>query len=381
MSKRLRFFDAFSGIGGFKIALENAGFECIGACDNDKYAKMLYSAYFNNEKEVFYDDIRTIDTKTMPDFEIFCGGFPCQSFSIAGKRRGFDDTRGTLFFEVARILKDKKPKYIILENVKGLLNHERGRTFATIIKVLTDIGYQVQWQILNSKFFGVPQNRERVYIVGYYGNGCSPKIFPITETSGQDSCPNRIKILFDGHSQLNRIYDNTGISPCLTASRWIQGTLVNKPVLKQIPETSGNSQGARIYTTDGISPCITASHGNQAAFKVRNGTKNGYDIAMVGDGINLAFPNSKTRRGRVGKGCSQTLDTNCNMGTIDGYKIRRLTPLECFRLQGFPDAMVDKAKELGISDSQLYKMAGNAVTVNTAQAVAQKIWEAEYGST
>ena len=378
---KLKFFDVFSGIGGFKIALENVGFESIGYCDNDKYACQLYSNYFNTKNEVYYKDARQIDTKTLPDFDILCAGFPCQSFSIAGKRRGFDDTRGTLFFEVARILKDKKPKYFILENVKGLLNHNGGRTFATIIGILTDIGYQVQWQILNSKFFGVPQNRERVYIVGYYGKECAGKIFPITETSGQDSCQNRIKILFDGHSQLNRIYDNTGISPCLTASRWIQGTLVNKPALKQIPETSGNSQGARIYTTDGISPCITASHGNQAAFKVRNGTKNGYDIATVGDGINLAFPNSKTRRGRVGKGCSQTLDTNCNMGTIDGYKIRRLTPKECFRLQGFPDAMVDKAKELGISDSQLYKMAGNAVTVNTVQAVAQKIWEAEYGST
>src|SRR5574344_2041241 len=158
-SARLRFFDAFSGIGGFKIALENVGFECIGACDNDRYAKQLYLAYLSKDNEVFYDDIRTIDTTTMPEFEIFCGGFPCQSFSIAGKRRGFEDTRGTLFFEVARILQDKKPKYFILENVKGLLNHNGGRTFETIIGILTDRGYQVQGQVLNSKFCGGPQNR------------------------------------------------------------------------------------------------------------------------------------------------------------------------------------------------------------------------------
>lgn len=370
MSKRLRFFDAFSGIGGFKIALENAGFECIGACDNDKYAKMLYSAYFNNEKEVFYDDIRTIDTKTMPDFEIFCGGFPCQSFSIAGKRRGFDDTRGTLFFEVARILKDKKPKYIILENVKGLLNHDSGRTFATIIKVLTDIGYQVQWQVLNSKFFGVPQNRERVYIVGCLGGECIGKIFPFI---GGDS-KNTVKVC-----------------------------------LNQIQETVGNSQGSRIYTTDGVGSCLVANAGsgktglyciNKPRFnkykesnivetlkvggdtplmKIRNGTKKGYDIAKVGDGIALAYPNSTTRRGRVGKGCSQTLDTHCNMGTIDGYRIRRLTPTECFRLQGFPDGMIQQARELGISDAQLYKMAGNAITVNVAQTIAEKIAEVENG--
>src|SRR5574344_914794 len=127
---KIRFFDAFSGIGGFKIALERVGFEGIGFCDNDKYANQLYLAFLANNNEVHYEDIRQIDTTTIPNFEIFCGGFPCQSFSIAGKRRGFEDTRGTLFFEVARILQDKKPKYFILENVKGLLNHNSGRTFA-----------------------------------------------------------------------------------------------------------------------------------------------------------------------------------------------------------------------------------------------------------
>ena len=183
---KLKFFDAFSGIGGFNIALERAGFECMGFCDNDSYANQLYLAFLCKDNEVFYNDIRTIDTSTMPDFDIFCGGFPCQSFSIAGKRRGFEDTRGTLFFEVARILHDKKPKYFILENVKGLLNHDGGRTFATIIEVLTDLGYQVQWQVLNSKFFGVPQNRERVYIVGCYGTECTGKIFPLTGCDSED---------------------------------------------------------------------------------------------------------------------------------------------------------------------------------------------------
>ena len=158
----LTFLDLFSGIGGFKIGLERAGFESIGYCDNDEYANKLYSAYFNTEKELFFNDIRTIDTSKLPNFDILCAGFPCQSFSIAGKRRGFEDTRGTMFFEVARILKDKRPRYFILENVKGLLNHNGGETFKTIIKVLTDLGYNLQWQLLNSKFFGVPQNRERV---------------------------------------------------------------------------------------------------------------------------------------------------------------------------------------------------------------------------
>ncbi len=375
MNKQLTFLDLFSGIGGFRIGLERAGFKSIGYCDCDEHANQLYKAYFNTSEELFFNDIRNIKTEELPDFDILCAGFPCQSFSIAGKRRGFEDTRGTMFFEVARILKDKRPRYFILENVKGLLNHDGGKTFQTILKVLSDLGYQTQWQLLNSKFFGVPQNRERVYIVGCYGKECSGKIFPITKTNRQDYCENKIKILYDGHDQLNRIYDNSGISPCLTASHWIQGALVNKLSLKQLPETSGNTQGSRVYAIDGISPCLTASHGNMGAFKVKNGTKKGYDEAVPGDGINLAFPQSKTRRGRVGKGCSQTLDTNCNMGTIDGYKIRRLTPLECFRLQGFPDAMVSVAKSLGLADTHLYKMAGNAVTVNVIESVARKLAE------
>lgn len=369
--KPLRFFDTFSGIGGFKIALERFGFESIGFCDNDKYATQLYSAYFDTTNEVYYENIRNIRTEELPDFDIFCGGFPCQSFSIAGKRRGFDDIRGTLFFEVARILRDKKPKYFILENVKGLLNHDSGRTFATIIEVLSDLGYQVQWQLLNSKFFGVPQNRERVYIVGCLGNECVGKIFPLTGSDSENIGKIRKHPLNKKNAaQGSRIYYSDGIGACLLAS---SGTgksglyAINKPRFDK-------------YKQSDIVETLKVG-GDTPLMKVRNGTKQGYDVASLGDGINLAFPKSKTRRGRVGKGCSQTLDTNCNMGTIDGedgtYRIRRLTPLECFRLQGFPDDMVQQARELGISDSQLYKMAGNAVTVNVVQAVAQKIADCE----
>jgi DNA (cytosine-5)-methyltransferase 1 len=326
----------------------------------------------SKDNEVYYDDIRKIDTATMPDFDIFCGGFPCQSFSIAGKRRGFEDTRGTLFFEVARILSDKKPKYFILENVKGLLNHNGGRTFATIIEVLTDLGYQVQWQVLNSKFFGVPQNRERVYIVGCLGTECIGKIFPLTGCDSENISEIRKHPLSKKRSQGDRVYTTDGLSSCLTSNGGGQGGktglyCINKPRFDK-------------YKTSDIVETLKVG-GDTPLMKVRNGTKKGYDEAQVGDGINLAFPNSTTRRGRVGKQVSQTLDTHCNVGTIDDdFRIRRLTPTECFRLQGFPDGMIQQARELGISDSQLYKMAGNAVTVNVAQAVAQKIWEVEYGT-
>lgn len=382
MNKQLTFFDFFSGIGGFRLGLERAGFKCVGYCDSDKYANKLYSNYFDTEKECFFDDITKINTTDLPDFDILCGGFPCQSFSIAGKRRGFEDTRGTMFFEVARILSDKRPRYFILENVKGLLNHDGGKTFQTILEVLSYIGYKVQWQLLNSKFFGVPQNRERVYIIGCYGNECIGKIFPLAGTNTKNSC--------SGEKE-NIIYWKNSKEKWVEEKRQTVGTirtqtdLCRQPLLKQIPETAGNTQGNRVYTTDGISPTLTASHGNRGLFvnkiKVRNGTKKGYDEATVGDGINLAYPLSKTRRGRVGKGCSQTLDTACNMGTIDGCRIRRLTPLECFRLQGFPDDMVQLGKTLGLADGYLYKMAGNAVTVNVIETVARKLAEVVYGTT
>ena len=370
---KLTFMDFFSGIGGFRIGLERAGFECVGYCDNDKNAVKLYRAFFKTDKELYFNDITKINTKDLPDFDIFVGGFPCQSFSIAGKRRGFNDTRGSLFFEVARILRDKRPRYFILENVKGILNHDGGETFQTILKILSDIGYKVQWQLLNSKFFGVPQNRERVYIVGCYGNECTGKIFPITGSNTENYSEINITQLPStlGNSQGNRVYYPDGISTCITSSGGGQGGktglyFINKPRHNQY-KASDTVQTLKVA-------------GDTPLMQVRNGTKKGFDEAGPGDGINLAFPKSKTRRGRVGKGCSQTLDTACNMGTIDNYRIRRLTPLECFRLQGFPDDMIKTARELGLADVHLYKMAGNAVTVNVIEAVARKLAEVVYGS-
>ena len=382
MSKQLTFFDFFSGIGGFRIGLERAGFKCVGYCDNDKHANKLYSNYFNTEEECFFNDITTINTAKLTDFDILCGGFPCQSFSIAGKRRGFEDTRGTMFFEVARILKDKKPKYFILENVKGLLNHDGGRTFQTILKILSDIGYKVQWQLLNSKFFGVPQNRERVYIVGCYGDECIGKIFPISGASSKNTCTGtKGSIVYWKNSKEKWVNEERNEVGTIRT----QSDLCRQPLLKQLDETKNKSQGHRIYDPSGIGSCLTANGGGQGGkaglYYVKNGTKKGYDEARVGDGISLAYPESKLRRGRVGRGCSQTLDTSCNMGTIDNYRIRRLTPLECFRLQGFPDDMVECGRKIGLVDGRLYKMAGNAVTVNVIETVARKLAEVAYGTT
>lgn len=184
--RKLRFFDFFAGIGGFRLGMEMAGHECVGHCEIDKYANLSYEAMHKpKESEVFFDDIRTVDPWRMPECEVYCGGFPCQSFSVAGKRRGFADTRGTLFFEVMRLAKERHPEYIFLENVKGLLNHDNGDTFETIIATMDELGYGVEWQVLNSKYYGVPHNRERVFIVGHFGGIGRRQIFPITEDIGE----------------------------------------------------------------------------------------------------------------------------------------------------------------------------------------------------
>jgi DNA (cytosine-5)-methyltransferase 1 len=316
----LTFFDVFSGIGGFKIGLERAGFKSIGFCDNDKHANALYKAYFQNEietnEEVFYDDIRTIDTSKLPGFDILCAGFPCQSFSIAGKRKGFQDSRGDLFFELVRVLKDKRPRYFLFENVKGLLNHNDRKTFITIIKTLSNFGYRVQWQLLNSKFFGIPQNRERVYIVGCLGDECIGKIFPAASNSSE-----------------------------------------NPRKLKKHPLSICYSRFNRVYSTDGISSCLMANSGGL-------GAKTG--LYFINNSKFSEYRTSDT---------VQTLKVGGDKPLAEG-RIRKLTPPECFKLQGFPDDMIAAAKTLELKDNQLYKMAGNAVTVNVAEAVAKKLREA-----
>ena len=182
----IKFFDMFAGIGGFRSGLEAiGGFECVGYCEIDKYAKQAYEAMYDTGGEIYFDDARKIVPEQLPDFDLLVGGFPCQSFSIAGARKGFDDTRGTLFFEIARIAAVKKPKYLFLENVPGLLNHDEGRTFETILRTLDGLGYDVCWQVLNSKNFGVPQSRNRVYIIGYNREKCAGEVLSFTQTSGK----------------------------------------------------------------------------------------------------------------------------------------------------------------------------------------------------
>ena len=412
----------FAGIGGFRSGLSKFGdfFVPVGFCEIDPFARRAYEAIYDTKGELFFEDARKIVPEELPDIDLICGGFPCQSFSIAGKRGGFEDARGTLFFEIARIARVKRPKYLLLENVPGLLSHDGGRTFATILTTLSELGYDVCWQVLNSANFGVPQSRKRVFIIGYLGEGSSGEIQAFTEANP-----------------------------------------------KTIIQKLGGRQGDRIYDQDGLSCTLTSNGGGFAGntglysvgqLPIKSLTKSGYQIAEPGDSIDLAYPNLNTRRGRVGKQIAHTITPNITQGvyfidmnqdpkiteiarcitarqdagiskrkgehsgvieiakeigpraiisperetvrqqgrrikgpdepmfaltTQDRHGvvdydpecdiIRKLMPLECWRLQGFTDEQFYKAQATGLSDARLYKMAGNAVSVPVITALGEII--------
>lgn len=374
----MKFIDLFAGIGGFRFGMESAGHECVAFCEIDKFARASYKAIHNTEGEIELHDITQVtddEIRSIGHVDAICGGFPCQAFSIAGNRRGFEDTRGTLFFEIARFASILKPKYLFLENVKGLLNHDKGNTFEVILSALDGLGYDVEWQVLNSKDFGVPQNRERVFIIGHLRGERGRKIFPIGGNGATIDCEqpkiNKVgNIRKKGKSQSGDVVSVDSLAPTLCS------TTTQKDPLKIM--LAGNlpgshEQNGRIYDVNGISPTLNTMQGGdrQPKIRVREATKQGYAEANVGDSVNLAHPNSKTRRGMVGKQIANTLLTGESQGVVEpSFRIRKLTPRECWRLQGFPDWAFDKAQEVN-SNSQLYKQAGNSVTVNVIKEIAR----------
>ena len=378
----MKFLDLFAGIGGFRLGMQSAGHECVGFCEIDKFARASYKAIHDTEGEIEFHDITEVteeEIRAIGHVDVICGGFPCQAFSIAGNRRGFEDTRGTLFFEIARFASILKPKYLFLENVKGLLNHDKGNTFEVILSALDELGYNVEWQVLNSKNFGVPQNRERVFIIGHLRGECTRSVFPISGESEQsDHQPPKIEIIGNtknpsGTRKGTRsvVYGSGGVVGTLTATDYKEPKQV---AIKQFGILQPNfNQCGVVYETDGIAPTIRAYQGGglEPKIRVKEATSKGY--AEVGDSVNLSHPNSKTRRGRVGKQVANTLLTGESQGVIEpDFRIRKLTPRECWRLQGFPDWAFDKAQEVN-SNSQLYKQAGNSVTVNVVAAIAKEL--------
>ena len=483
--EQLTFVDLCSGIGGFRLGLETAGHKCIGYCEYDKFARASYEAMYDTKGEWKANDVTKLRAEEVPYADLWCFGFPCQDISVAGKQRGLDGERSGIYFNIIDLIKSKeesdKPTYLLVENVKNLLSINAGFDFATVLSEMDEAGYDCRWQVLNSKNFGVPQNRERVYIIGYLRSRGGREILPV----GRENTKTGIEVVGDIQQEgwidlMKRVYSVEGVSPCINTCGGgnLQPKVITCNGLKQI--ISGK-QGYRVYDPAGIATtlvgkggglggktglycvdedcvrgeegkifidqcytkpkltdiarCVTARytsgmskrlaqnsgvlevhailtpdrlkkrqngrrmkedgepmftltgqdrHGvylckkdikDKAAIKVKNATKKGFEEAKCGDSVNLAFPDSKTRRGRVGKECSQTLDTSCNIGTVlKCGRIRRLTPRECFRLQGFPDCFFERAAKVN-SDAQLYKQAGNAVTATVAYAVAMALPE------
>ena len=379
----MNFLDLFAGIGGFRLGMERAGHKCVGYCEIDKYARLSYNAIHNTEGEIDYKDITEVTNeefrKLRGKVDVICGGFPCQAFSIAGNQLGFEDARGTLFYEIARAAEQVKPRYLFLENVRNLLSHDKGKTFARMLKILDELGYDAEWQVLNSKNFGVPQNRERVFIIAHLRGERTYRVFPIRGESKEFNTDGEINQVgnigksdnFGGNPQVTRVYDINGISPTLNT---MQGggrePKIVIPVLT--PDRVEKRQNGRRFKTNG-EPMFTITTQDRHGVLVKEATKQGYAVAGVGDSINFSHPNSKPRRGRVGKNIANTLLTSDEQGVVlSDYKIRKLTPRECWRLQGFPDWAFDKAQAVN-SNSQLYKQAGNSVTVNVIEEIAKRL--------
>lgn len=367
----IRFIDLFGGIGGFHLGLEKAnkknnarthkskhekedtrrgceldvgwnvtkaGFNCIWYCDKDKYAVETYNKNFKTQYRSI--DIRQVKASNIPDFDMLCAGFPCQSFSIAGKRKGFEDTRGTLFFEICRIAQEKKPRMLFLENVKGLLSHDDGRTFAKILVSLDELGYDVEWQVLNSKNFGVPQNRERVFIIGHLRGSSPEQVFPL-RNNGELSAKTNGTTEPSSQTEISTTLKNKNVRSDDTF------------ILHNIYE-GFNERKPRIFKN--MSPTIRTPKG-------------GGHLPVV-----MEHKKITERSGKYGDGFKQDesfcLDSGGGRDLIIHPQIRRLTPVECERLQSFPDNWTE-----GVSDTQRYKQLGNAVTVNVIEAIGLIILE------
>lgn len=528
----MKFLDLFAGIGGFRLGLERAGHECVGYVEWDKYARKSYEAIHNTEGEWTREDITQVSDEEWLDLkdkvDIITGGFPCQTFSIAGNRKGFDDTRGTMFFEIARAAKVIKPKILFLENVKGLVSHDKGKTLDTIVTILSEIGYRVDFEILNSKHFGVPQNRERIFIIAvredlvenekwlvykdnvigkgkkrieklegvktfnfnYPGNNeVTVRLKDVLESNvdakfylseeqtsklvfnmeNKEKDSDQIKILAhrNGYRRNTQVFDQNGLTETLdTGTGGGRGHYtMDEPKITVVGNTSRTGyRSLDVYDTNGLvstiqardykgakqileEPMIGASRGRNPnnpsdrrtgspteqrleinqdgvsntlttvqkdnyvveGLPIREATKQGYSVANDGDSVNLQYPTSKTRRGRVGNQIANTIQAGeTNQGVVegglytqdsishfrgvmpdlsrtlkaykhdaaycDGFRIRKLTPLECFRLQAFPDSAFEAAEQVN-SNSQLYKQAGNSVTVNVIEAIANRFKE------
>lgn len=346
----IRVLELFAGIGACSKALENLNIEheIVDAVEIDKYAIKAFNAIHSTNFEP--QDIRKWDKDIKVD--LIMHGSPCQDFSIAGKQAGGDKgtgTRSSLMYETLRIVEKLKPEYVIWENVKNILSKKHVHNFEEYIRQMALLGYNSTWKVLNAKDFGIPQNRERVYTICTRRKvltlGDWPKGVELTKKLGDILEKDVDEKYYLSQGKINMI------------AKW-------KCYEKPLEHIMNHESICGTLTTRSGAEC-----GGMKTVAIKTANKQGYDLAQNGDGIDLAYPNSNTRRGRVGHGVSKTLACNNLQGVLDDTRIRKLTPKECWRLMGFSNSDFDKAKAAGISDAQLYKQAGNSIVVNVLEAI------------
>ena len=452
----LKVFEAFAGYGSQRMALRNLGIEheVVAISEIDKYADASYQAIHGETWNM--GDITKIDVDDVPDHDLFTYSFPCQDISVAGKGKGFSKDSGTrsgLLWESERIIKAKKPKYLLMENVKNLISEKFMPGFAEWILVLEELGYSNYYEVLNAKDFGIPQNRERVFMVSILGEH-EPYVFPkpiklekrlkdVLEDEvderyylDDERAQQLIATITDGNEigyvpykeggkqhQSNTVYDKEKVAPTIEARDYKGAKQILEPEIKQIGNTTPNPkrenpQTGRTYDVDGLAPTLNTMQGGNRqpqiiepkivasrgrgtnneqrlevnkddtsntlttvekdnyvleGIPIKNNTDQGYLIAKDGDGVDLAYPTSNTRRGRVQESMSQTLTTDDSKGVVENYRIRKLTPLECFRLMDVTDEDFYKAQAVN-SNSQLYKQAGNSIVVAVLEAIFRNMF-------
>ena len=388
----MKFVDFFAGIGGIRLGLEQAGHECVGFCEWDKYARTAYKAMYNTEGEWENHDVRTVGACDIPDADLWCFGFPCQDISVAGKQKGLQEgERSGLFYEIMRLLagrrQEDRPRWLLVENVKNLLSIGNGFDFARLLLEVGGYGYSLQWQVLNSKDFGVPQNRERVFIVGYLGDIRGREVFSLRPTGGENS--RELKEITGGLS-MAAVGGGGGARTGLYAIRF------------RYPERGEGSREKGYMEQVDCASALTSKHCGDQTADCSNGVlvapvltpdreekrQNGRRIKEPGEpsftltaqdrhGVAIyQRPRGYNKGGMHDVAPALSINAwqeNNLLADSDSVRIRRLTPRECWRLQGFPDEYFDKAKAAGISDTQLYKQAGNGVTVNIARAIGERL--------
>jgi DNA (cytosine-5)-methyltransferase 1 len=429
---KINHLDLFSGIGGFHLGFERAGYEITSYFSEiDKHAIAVYKHQFPTS--TYVGSVTNVRGADLPRINLITFGSPCQDFSLAGKRKGMEGQRSSLILEAIRLISECRPSVFVWENVKGTFSSNDGADFWAIIQAFADIGgYRLEWQLLNTSWF-LPQNRERIYLVGYSTNPSGGGVFPIGENGGAVASAEIKQLDTNSPCIIDVSHKNEGIryyskhSPTLAARDYKDPRMVMQ-IGTKLDSNSGTQpyQQDRVYDADGILPALNQGK-SDLILRVKSATNSGYEEATSGDTINLSQPNSETRRGRVGKQKAQTLETSCNQAVVqpnytyekvnetirrnnfvegeikamdlynktlrdespaltqpehngislfDGYRIRRLTPIECERLQGFPDQHTAYGNYDGevkpMSNSQRYKQCGNAVTVDVVAAVAKK---------